>query len=122
MLQTLSVIKVADNSGAKKIGIIRNLGGSHQKFSNIGDIVVASVKSAQPNGQIKKGQVIKAVIVRTTYGLTRKNGESIRFDENAAVLIKEDLTPIGTRIFGPITRELRDKGFMKIISLAQEVI
>lgn len=122
MLQTESRLKVADNSGAKEISIIRNLGGSVRKFSNIGDIVVASVKSASTGGAVKKGQVVKAVIVRSIRGLKRKDGTSINFSENAAVIIKDDKTPRGTRIFGPIAREVKDAGFAKIASLAPEVL
>lgn len=122
MIQNESILNVTDNSGARRVGVIRCLGGSKRKFANIGDIVVASVKNVTPNTGIKKGQIVKAIIVRTTYGIKRNNGEKIRFDDNAVVLIKEDKTPIGTRIFGPITRELRDKGLNKIISLAQEVV
>ncbi|WP_342268770.1 50S ribosomal protein L14 [Spiroplasma endosymbiont of Aspidapion aeneum] len=122
MLQTESRLKVADNSGAKEILIIRNLGGSVKKFSNVGDIVVATVKAATPGGAVKKGQVIKAVIVRTVRGLRRQDGTYIKFSENAAVIIKEDKSPRGTRIFGPIAREVRDAGFQKIASLAPEVL
>lgn len=123
MLQTESRLRVVDNSGAKEILIIRNLGGSKVKFSNVGDVVVATVKQAQPHGKIKKGEVVKAVIVRTKFGLKRKTGETIKFDDNAAVIIKADSKmPIGTRIFGPVARELREKKFDKIVSLAQEVL
>lgn len=123
MLQQESRLKVVDNTGAKEILIIRNLGGSKVKFSNVGDVVVATVKDAQPHGKIKKGQVVKAVIVRTRFGLKRKTGETIKFDDNAAVIIKSEGTgPIGTRIFGPVARELREKKFDKIVSLAQEVL
>ncbi|HBH11903.1 MAG: LSU ribosomal protein L14p (L23e) [Clostridiales bacterium 38_11] len=122
MVQNESRLKVADNSGAKEILVIRVLGGSNRKYGNIGDIVVATVKSATPGGVVKKGDVIKAVIVRTTKGVGRDDGTYIKFDENAAVIIKEDKTPVGTRIFGPITRELRAGKFMKIISLAPEVL
>ncbi len=122
MIQTETRLRVADNTGAKEILVIRNLGGSKRKFSNIGDVVVATVKKAQPNGQIKKGQVVKAVIVRTKQGVKRSTGEYVRFDENAAVIIKDNNDPRGTRIFGPIARELREKGYQKIVSLAQEVL
>jgi large subunit ribosomal protein L14 len=122
MVQNESRLKVADNSGAKELLVIRVLGGSNRKYGNIGDIVVASVKSATPGGVVKKGQVVKAVIVRTTKGVRRKDGSYIKFDENAAVIIKDDKQPVGTRIFGPVTRELRDGDFMKIISLAPEVL
>lgn len=122
MIQQQSVLRVADNTGAKEIMCIRCLGGSHRKFANIGDVIVASVKSATPGGMVKKGDVVKAVIVRTRTGLKRPDGSYIRFDENAAVLIKEDKNPRGTRIFGPVARELRDKEYMKIISLAPEVL
>ena len=122
MIQQQSVLKVADNTGAKEIMCIRVLGGHHRKFGNIGDIIVACVKKATPGGVVKKSDVIKAVIVRTRRGLGRNDGSYIRFDENAAVIIKEDKTPKGTRIFGPVARELRDKGYMKIISLAPEVL
>ena len=115
-------LNVADNTGAKELLVIRCLGGSHRRSSNIGDIVVCAVKEAAPGGNVKKSQVVKAVIVRSTYGINRANGSHIRFDDNAAVIIKEDLTPVGTRIFGPVARELRDKGFMKIVSLAPEVL
>jgi large subunit ribosomal protein L14 len=122
MIQNETRLKVADNSGAKEILVIRLMGGSNRKFANIGDIVVASVKSATPGGVVKKGDVIKAVIVRTTKGVRREDGTYIKFDDNAAVIIKEDKTPVGTRIFGPVTRELRAGKFMKIISLAPEVL
>jgi len=115
-------LNVADNTGAKELLVIRCLGGSHRKSSNIGDIVVCAVKEAAPGGNVKKSQVVKAVIVRSKYGINRANGSHIRFDDNAAVIIKEDLTPVGTRIFGPVARELRDKGFMKIVPLAPEVL
>ena len=121
MIQQESRLKVADNSGAKEILCIRVLGGSKRKSGNIGDIIVASVKSATPGGVVKKGKVVKAVIVRSKQGLRRKDGSYIKFDENAAVIIKDDKTPTGTRIFGPVARELRDKQFMKICSLAREV-
>ncbi len=122
MIQSESRMKVADNSGAKEILVIRVLGGSNRRYGNIGDVVVASVKSATPGGVVKKGEVIKAVIVRTTKGVNREDGTYIKFDENAAVIIKEDKTPVGTRIFGPVTRELRAGKYMKIISLAPEVL
>ncbi len=122
MIQNESRLKVADNSGALEVLVIRNLGGSKRKFTNVGDIIICTVKKSIPNANTKKGQVVKAVIVRTKKGITRKNGEKIRFDENAVVLIKDDKTPRGTRVFGPIARELREKGFSKIISLAQEVL
>ena len=122
MVQNETRLKVADNTGAKELLIIRCLGGSNRKTANIGDIVVCSVKDAQAGGSVKKGQVVKAVVVRTKYGISRENGSYIKFDDNAAVIIKEDKTPVGTRIFGPVARELRDKDFMKIISLAPEVL
>lgn len=122
MIQTESRLRVADNSGAKEVLVIRILGGSVRKFANVGDIIVCAVKSATPGGVVKKGDVVKAVIVRTKSGVRRNDGTFIRFDENAAVIIKDDKTPVGTRIFGPITRELRDGKFMKIISLAPEVL
>ena len=122
MVQNETRLKVADNTGAKELLIIRCLGGSNRKTANIGDIGVCSVKEAQAGGPVKKGQVVKAVIVRTKYGISRENGSYIKFDDNAAVIIKEDKTPTGTRIFGPVARELRDKDFMKIISLAPEVL
>ena len=122
MVQMESYLKVADNTGAKEIHTIRVLGGSKRKFGNIGDVIVASVRKAAPGGTVKKGEVVKAVIVRTKRGLRREDGTYVRFDENAAVIIKEDKNPRGTRIFGPVARELRDKDFMKILSLAPEVI
>ena len=122
MVHNETRLKVADNTGAKELLVIRCLGGSNRKTANIGDIVVCSVKDAIPGGAVKKGQVVKAVIVRTKHGLSRENGSYIKFDDNAAVIIKEDNTPTGTRIFGPVARELRDKDFMKIISLAPEVL
>ena len=122
MVQMESYLKVADNTGAKEIHTIRVLGGSKRKYGNIGDIIVASVRKAAPGGTVKKGDVVKAVIVRTKRGVRRDNGIYVRFDENAAVIIKEDKNPKGTRIFGPVARELRDKDFMKILSLAPEVI
>ena len=122
MIQQESYLKVADNTGAKEIKVIRPLGGSKRKFANIGDVVVASVRKAQPGGTVKKGEVVKAVIVRTAKGIHRPDGSYVRFDENAAVLIKDDRNPRGTRIFGPVARELRDKQFMRIVSLAPEVL
>ena len=122
MIQMESYLKVADNTGAKEIHCIRVLGGSKRKYGNIGDVIVASVRKANPGGTVKKGDVVKAVIVRTKRGVRRENGIYVRFDENAAVIIKEDKNPKGTRIFGPVARELRDKDFMKILSLAPEVI
>ena len=122
MIQMESYLKVADNTGAKEIHTIRVLGGSKRKFGNIGDVIVASVRKAAPGGTVKKGEVVKAVIVRTKRGIRREDGTYVRFDENAAVLIKEDHNPRGTRIFGPVARELREKDFMKILSLAPEVI
>lgn len=122
MIQQQTRLNVGDNTGAKEIMCIRVLGGSFRRYANIGDIIVASVKSATPGGQVKKGDVVKAVVVRSKKGLRRPDGSYIRFDENAAVIIKEDKTPRGTRIFGPVARELRDKDFMKIISLAPEVL
>jgi large subunit ribosomal protein L14 len=122
MIQTESRLRVADNSGAKEVLVIRVMGGSTRKNGNIGDTIVCAVKTATPGGVVKKGDVVKAVIVRTKTGVRRKDGTYIRFDENAAVIIKDDKTPVGTRIFGPITRELRDGKFMKIISLAPEVL
>ena len=122
MIQQQTLLKVADNTGAKELMCIRVLGGSYRKWGNIGDVIVASVKKATPNSGVKKGDVVKAVIVRSKRGLRREDGAYIRFDENAAVLIKDDKTPRGTRIFGPVARELRDKQFMKIVSLAPEVL
>ena len=122
MIQQQTVLKVGDNSGAKEIMCIRVLGGSKRKFGNIGDIIVASVKSATPGGVVKKGDVVKAVIVRSVRGVRRADGSYIKFDENAAVIIKDDKQPRGTRIFGPVARELRDKEFNKILSLAPEVL
>ncbi len=122
MIQQQSILNVADNTGAKKVMCIRVLGGSFRRYANIGDVIVCSVKDASPGGVVKKGDVVKAVVVRSHKGLRRPDGSYIRFDENAAVVIKEDKTPRGTRIFGPVARELRDKDFMKIISLAPEVL
>ena len=122
MIQSESYLKVADNTGAKEIHCIRVLGGSKRKYGNIGDVIVASVRKAAPGGTVKKGEVVKAVIVRTKRGVRREDGSYVRFDENAAVIIKEDKNPKGTRIFGPVARELREKDYMKILSLAPEVI
>jgi len=122
MVQQQSILKIADNTGAKEIMCIRVLGGSVRRYGHVGDVIVASVKKAAPGGMVKKGEVIKAVIVRTVKGVKRKDGSVIKFDENAAVIIKEDKNPRGTRIFGPVARELRDKEYMKIISLAPEVL
>ena len=122
MIQQQSRLKVADNSGARELMVIRVLGGSKRKYGNIGDVVVASVKKAIPNSNIKKGKVVKAVIVRSVEGVRRKDGSYIRFDDNACVLIKDDKSPIGTRVLGPVGRELREKDYMKIISLAPEVL
>jgi large subunit ribosomal protein L14 len=122
MIQQESRLKIADNTGAKEILCIRVLGGSKRKYANVGDVIVASVKSATPGGIVKKGDVVKAVIVRTTRGVQRADGSHIKFDQNAAVIIKDDLQPRGTRIFGPVARELREKKFMKIVSLAPEVL
>ena len=122
MIQGESYLKVADNTGAKEIHCIRVLGGSKRKYGNIGDVIVASVRKAIPGGTVKKGEVVKAVIVRTKRGVRREDGTYVRFDENAAVIIKEDRNPRGTRIFGPVARELRERDYMKILSLAPEVI
>ena len=122
MIQMESYLKVADNTGAKEIHCIRVLGGSKRKYGNIGDVIVASVRKATPGGTVKKGDVVKAVIVRSKRGVRREDGTYVRFDENAAVIIKEDKNPRGTRIFGPVARELRERDFMKILSLAPEVI
>ena len=122
MIQQESYLKVADNTGAKEIKCIRVLGGSTRKFGNIGDVIVASVRKAQPGGTVKKGEVVKAVIVRSAKGVRRNDGTYVRFDDNAAVRITDDKNPRGTRIFGPVARELRDKDYMKILSLAPEVI
>ena len=122
MIQQQSYLKVADNTGAKEICCIRVLGGSKRRYANIGDVIVASVKKATPGGTVKKGDVIKAVVVRSAKGLRRNDGTYIRFDENAAVLIRDDKNPRGTRIFGPVARELRDKDYTKILSLAPEVL
>jgi large subunit ribosomal protein L14 len=122
MIQMQSTLEVADNSGARKVQCIKVLGGSKRRFASVGDEIVVSVKDAIPRGRVKKGDVLRAVIVRTAKGVGRVNGEEIRFDSNAVVLINKQKEPIGTRIFGPVTRELRAKGFMKIISLAPEVL
>ena len=122
MVQQQSILKVADNTGAKEIMCIRCLGGSYRKYARIGDVIVAYVKTATPGGVVKKGEVVKAVVVRTKKPTRRADGSYIRFDENAAVIIKEDGNPKGTRIFGPVARELRDKDYMKILSLAPEVL
>lgn len=122
MIQNESRLKVADNTGAKEVLVIRNLGGSNRKTSSIGDVVVATVKQAAPNGTVKKGEVVKAVIVRTKYAVGRESGSYIKFDDNACVIIRDDKSPRGTRIFGPVARELRDADFMKIVSLAPEVL
>ncbi|MCQ2462216.1 MAG: 50S ribosomal protein L14 [Clostridia bacterium] len=122
MIQQQSFLKVADNTGAKELMCIRVLGGTGRKYANIGDVIVASVKKAAPGGVVKKGEVVKAVVVRTATGLRRADGTYIRFDENAAVIIKEDKNPKGTRIFGPVARELREKDYLKILSLAPEVL
>ena len=122
MVQEESYLKVADNTGAKEIHCIRVLGGSKRKYGNIGDVIVASVRKATPGGTVKKGEVVKAVIVRSKRGVRREDGSYVRFDENAAVIIKEDHNPKGTRIFGPVARELREKDYLKILSLAPEVI
>ena len=122
MIHNETRLKVADNSGAKELLVIRCLGGSRRKTASIGDVVVCAVKAAQPNGTVKKGDVVKCVIVRTKYGIRRPNGSYIKFDDNAAVIIKDDKSPVGTRIFGPVARELRDNDYMKIVSLAPEVL
>ena len=122
MIQQQTLMKVADNTGAKELMCIRVLGGSGRRYANIGDVVVAAVKKAAPGGMVKKGEVVKAVIVRSVHGLKRADGSYIKFDENAAVIIKEDKTPKGTRIFGPVARELREKDYLKILSLAPEVL
>ena len=122
MVQQQSILKVADNTGAREIMCIRCLGGSYRKYAGVGDIIVASVKDATPGGVVKKGDVVKAVVVRTVKSVRRPDGSYIRFDENAAVIIRDDKTPRGTRIFGPVARELREKQFMKIVSLAPEVL
>ena len=122
MVQQETRLKVADNSGARELLVIRVLGGSKVKFGNIGDVVVGTVKKATPNGTVGKGKVVKAVVVRTVQGVRRDDGSYIKFDDNACVIIKDDKTPVGTRVFGPVARELRDKDYMKIVSLAKEVL
>lgn len=122
MIQQETRLKVADNSGARELLVIRVLGGSGRKYANVGDVVIATVKKAIPNSNVKKGKVVKAVIVRTVQGVRRADGSYIKFDENAAVLIKDDKSPVGTRVLGPVARELREKDFMKIVSLAPEVL
>ena len=122
MIQQQTLMKVADNTGAKELMCIRVLGGTGRRYANIGDVVVCAVKKAAPGGVVKKGEVVKAVVVRSVYGLKRADGSYIKFDENAAVVIKDDKTPKGTRIFGPVARELREKDFLKILSLAPEVL
>lgn len=122
MIQTETRLKVADNSGAKELLCIRILGGTSRKYANIGDIIVCAVKDATPGGVVKKGDVVKAVVVRSKHGVRRADGSYLKFDQNAAVVIKEDKNPVGTRIFGPVARELRDRSFMKIVSLAPEVL
>ena len=122
MIQQQTRLKVADNSGARELMVIRVLGGSRRKTGNIGDIVVGTVKKATPNGNISSGKVVKAVIVRSKFGMRRDDGSYIKFDDNACVIIKDDKTPVGTRVLGPVARELRDKDFMKIVSLAKEVL
>ncbi len=122
MIQMQTYLKVADNTGAKELMCIRVLGGSRRRYANIGDVIVASVKKAAPGGQVKKGDVVKAVVVRSAKGIAREDGTYIRFDENAVVIIKEDKNPRGTRIFGPVARELREKDYLKILSLAPEVL
>ena len=122
MIQPESRLKVADNSGARELLVIRVMGGSKVKTGNVGDIVVGTVKNATPNGTVQKGKVVKAVIVRTTFGVRREDGSYIKFDDNACVLVKDDKSPVGTRVFGPVAREIRDKGFTKIASLAKEVL
>ena len=122
MIQTETRLKVADNSGAKELLCIRILGGTGRKYAHIGDVIVCAVKDASPGGVVKKGEVVRAVVVRTKFGARRNDGSYVKFDQNAAVIIKEDKNPVGTRIFGPVARELRDSGFMKIVSLAPEVL
>ena len=122
MIQVESRLRAADNTGAKELLCIKVLGGSWRKYGNVGDVIVCSVKSAAPGGVVKKGEVVKAVIVRTRQGVRREDGSYIKFDDNACVIIKDDKSPVGTRIFGPVARELRDKDFMKIVSLAKEVL
>ena len=122
MIQTESRLRVADNSGAKDLLCIRILGGTGRKYANVGDVIVCAVKDATPGGMVKKGDVVKAVVVRTAFGMRRADGSYVKFDQNAAVIINDDKTPKGTRIFGPVARELRDRGYMKIVSLAPEVL
>ncbi len=122
MIQQESRLNIADNSGAREVLVIKVLGGTRRKYANIGDVVTVTVKKAAPNSAVKKGEIVKAVIVRTKTGLRRKDGSYIKFDDNAAVILKDDMTPRGTRIFGPVARELREKNFMRIISLAPEVL
>ena len=122
MIQQETVLKVADNSGARELLVIRVLGGSKVKTGGIGDVVVGTIKKATPNGTVGKGKVVKAVVVRSKSGLRREDGSYIKFDDNACVIVKDDKTPVGTRVFGPVAREIRDKGFMKIVSLAKEVL
>lgn len=122
MIQVESRLKVADNSGAREVKVVRVVGGTGRKYANIGDVVICSVKHAIPGGNVKKGEIVKAVVVRTKTGITREDGSHIRFDDNAAVVIRDDKNPVGTRIFGPVTRELRGNGYMRIISLAPEVL
>ncbi len=122
MIQTETRLRVADNSGAKELLCIRILGGTSRKYANIGDIIVCAVKDATPGGVVKKGDVVKAVVVRSKHGVRRADGSNVKFDQNAAVVIKDDKNPVGTRIFGPVARELREKSFMKIVSLAPEVL
>ena len=122
MVQQETRLKVADNSGARELLVIRVLGGSKVKFGNIGDVVVGTVKKATPNGTVGKGKVVKAVVVRTVQGVRRGDGSYIKFDDNACVIIKDDKSPVGTRVFGPVAREIRDAGYMKIVSLAKEVL
>lgn len=122
MIQQESRLNIADNSGAREVLVIKVLGGTRRRYANIGDVVVVTIKKASPGGLVKKGDVVKAVVVRTKFGLRRPDGSYIKFDDNAAVIIKDDLNPRGTRIFGPVARELRDKSFMKIVSLAPEVL
>ncbi|HHX14431.1 MAG TPA: 50S ribosomal protein L14 [Clostridiales bacterium] len=122
MIQTESRLRVADNSGAKELLCIKVLGGTHRKYAGIGDIIVCAVKEATPGGVVKKGEIVRAVVVRTKKGARRVDGSYVKFDQNAAVIIKEDKNPVGTRIFGPVARELRDRSFMKIVSLAPEVL
>lgn len=122
MIQTETRLKVADNSGAKELLCIRILGGTSRQYANIGDVIVCAVKDATPGGVVKKGDVVRAVVVRSKHGARRIDGSYVKFDQNAAVILKEDMTPVGTRIFGPVARELREKNFMKIVSLAPEVL